>query len=408
MARPSTPSNSPANPANPAVTGRVCVLNCGRCQHGHDPLELQTVCSACGGPLLADYGLDEGAPDTLMGEAGLKRVLARPAGQWRLHELAPTAAGAATPSLGEGATPMVRAGRLLAELGLENFWIKDEAQNPTGSFKARGMAAAVARSVELGATQFCLPSAGNAGGAAAAYAALHGAEVHVAIPRATPATIVAECEAHGAEITLVDGNIADAGAHIAAQAAEHGWFNLATLREPYRLEGKKVMGYELLWDLGRLPDVVLYPTGGGTGLIGMLKAFDEMQALGWIGSQRPRMVCVQTAGCAPMVRAFEQGAQHAEAWQDPGETAAFGLRVPGALGDSLILDGLRATSGTAVAVAEDALLAGTERMAREAGVWASPEGGACVAALESLVRQGWVKPDETVVLFNTGSALKYR
>jgi threonine synthase len=355
--------------------------------------------------LLARYAIESGHTPALA------EVMARRTGQFRLPELLPLASGAATPTLGEGGTALLHTPRLLAEVTNPAgviLLIKDEGRNPTGSFKARGMAVAIARAVELGARAFCLPSAGNAGGAAAAYGALHGVEVHVAVPRATPPAIAAECRAHGAEVVEVDGTIADAGRLTTRWAAEHGWFHLATLREPWRVEGKKMMGFELLWDLGRLPDVILYPTGGGTGLVGMLKAFDEMQALGWIGGARPRMVCVQVAGCAPIVRAFHAGADHAETWADPAPTEAFGLRVPGALGDRLMLAGLRRTGGTAVAVSETDLLGGALRLAREAGVWASPEGGACVAAARQLIASGWIRHGETAVIFNTGSALKYR
>jgi threonine synthase len=285
--------------------------------------------------------------------------------------------------------------------------IKDEAQNPTGSFKARGMAVAIARNGELGAKQFCLPSAGNAGGAAAAYGALHGVEIDVAIPANTPRALVDEVEAHGGRVTLVEGTIADAASLQDEKVGGGDWFSVATLHEPYRVEGKKMMGYEIFWDLASLPDVVLYPTGGGTGLVGMAKAFDEMETLGWIGPERPRMVAVQVAGCAPIVRAFHAGHEEACVWQDPEETVAYGLRVPSAIGDRLMLRALRSTSGTAVAVSEEELLAGTRRLAVDGGVWGSPEGGACVAALDSLTASGWISPEETVVVFNTGSALKY-
>lgn len=338
----------------------------------------------------------------------MDEVRRRPPGEFRFHEALPTAAGADTPTLGEGATPVLPAEGLAASLGLPGLLIKDEAQNPTGSFKARGMAVAVARARELGAEALALPSAGNAGAAAAAYGALHGLEVHVAIPRATPATIAAECEATGARVTLVDGTIAGAGAWIAEQAAAEGWFNLATLREPYRIEGKKVMGYELFWELGGLPNVVLYPTGGGTGLIGMAKAFDEMEMLGWIGKERPRFVSVQMDSCAPIVRAFESGAEEAGKWERPGETAAYGLRVPAALGDFLILRALRATGGRAVAVSEAEMETGVERAGTTLGLWLSPEGGACVAAAAKLRAQDWLQRGESVVLFNTGSPLTYR
>lgn len=372
-------------------------LECGNCGLAHDAQILQTVCVECGGPLLARYRLDDPAlPD-------LDDVLARAPGQFRFHEVLPTNADAATPTLGEGATP------LFASPGLgPRILVKDEAQNPTGTFKARGMAVAIARNHELGAEKFCLPSAGNAGGAAAAYAALHGVSVDVAIPANTPTALIGEVEAHGGTVTLVEGTIADASRLQSEWTEANGWFTLATMHEPYRVEGKKMMAYEIFWDLGRLPDVIFYPTGGGTGLVGMAKAFEEMEALGWIGMERPRMVSVQVEGCAPIVRAFHAGAEEAEPWADPAETSAYGLRVPSALGDRLMLRAIRSTSGTAVAVSEDEMKAGTSRLAEDAGVWGSPEGGACVAALDRLLDSGWIGEDDTVVLFNTGSALKYR
>ena len=380
---------------------RLIDLACGRCDERHDAAALQTVCAACGGPLLVRYDLES------PGLPSLSDVLARPPGQFRFPELLPTLAGPETPTLGEGATPLVRTGRLAAALGLPGLLIKDESQNPTGSFKARGMAVAVARAVELGVTTVCLPSAGNAGAAAAAYGALHGLDVHVAVPEGTPDAIRRECEAAGAQVEAVAGTIADAGEWISGRARTRGWFNLATLREPYRIEGKKVMGYELCWQLGRVPDVVVYPTGGGTGLIGMAKALDEMEAIGWIGKERPRFVSVQTAGCAPIVRAFEEGEDEAQPWDDPAPTEAYGLRVPSALGDFLMLRTLRRTNGTAVAVTEEEIAAGTERMATSTGLWGAPEGGACVAAVTKLRATGWVRDEDTVVLFNTGSPLTY-
>jgi threonine synthase len=375
-------------------------LECGKCSLHHEAHAVHNCCSECGGPLLARYDLAGGGPS-------LSQVLARRPGQNRLHELGCSKRGSAAPTLGEGATPIFGAERLATELDLPNLLIKDEAQNPTGSFKSRGMAAALARASELGIESVCLPSAGNAGGAAAAYGALHGIDVHVYLPESTPAPIIAETRALGAQVELVDGTIADAGAALASVAARENWFSLATLKEPYRLEGKKVMGYELLYDLGRLPDVIIYPTGGGTGLIGMWKAFDEMQALGWIGSERPRMVSVQSAGCAPMVRAFEAGQDHAPVWADPDMTAAFGLRVPGALGDFLILEALYDSKGTAVAISEADVLSNTVRMAKTLGLQCSPEGGACLAAVCQLKQSGWLKGEETVVIFNTGHGLKY-
>ena len=371
-------------------------LECGHCGHHHDANRLQQVCEVCRGPLLVKYHYDD---PTL---PALTEVLARPPGPHRFHEILPTAAGVDTPTLGEGGTPMLR-----SPVFGPGAWIKDEAQNPTGSFKARGMAVAIARNVELGAAEFSLPSNGNAGGAAAAYGALHGVKVDVAIPSNTPRGLIDEATAHGATVTLVDGSIADAARVHTQRAEANGWFSLATLHEPYRVEGKKMMGYEIFWDLGYVPDAILYPTGGGTGLVGMVKAFDEMEQMGWIGGERPRMVAIQVAGCAPIVRAFHGGSSHAEPWDDPAETAAFGLRVPSAIGDRLMLEGLRKTDGTAVAVTEEELLAGTERLAKEAGIWGSPEGGAVIAAYEKLVESGWIGPEQTAVLFNTGSALKY-
>jgi len=376
-------------------------LRCARCGAVHDPTRLWNTCAAgtCGGPLLAGY-------DTHPGTLALQDVLARTPGQLRCPELYPTAAGALTPGLGEGATPLINARAVAADLELDNLLIKDESQNPTLSFKARGMAAALARAAELGVTTVCLPSAGNAGGAAAAYGALHGIRVVVAVPESTPAAIEAECRALGADVTRVPGTIADAGRWI-ADHKDDDWFSLATLREPYRVEGKKVMGFELLYDLGALPDVVVYPTGGGTGLIGMWKAFDEMESLGWIGAHRPRMVCVQVDGCAPMVRAFEEGLETAPAWENPDRTEAFGLRVPGALGDFLILQALRDSQGTAIAVTEQEMLSDTRLLATRLGLHASAEGGACLAATRRLRRAGWISPTDTVALFNTGHAFKY-
>ena len=371
-------------------------LECGNCGHSHSADRLQSVCTECGGPLLARYDLDNPAMPSMA------EVRERTPGQFRFHEVLPTDAGEKTPTLGEGATPMIRAQALAT-----NVWIKDEAQNPTGSFKARGMAVAMARNIELGATEFCLPSAGNAGGAAAAYGAMHDVTVDVAIPANTPQPLIDETRAYGATVNLTDGTIADAARIQKQKAAENDWFSLATLHEPYRVEGKKIMGYEIFWDLGTLPDVIIYPTGGGTGLVGMVKAFDEMEQLGWIGAERPRMVSVQVAGCAPIVRAFHDGLDHAPVWKDPDTTSAYGLRVPGALGDRLMLRGLHDTNGTAISVSEEALLAGTDSLARDAGVWGSPEGGAALAAFNELRGSGWIGDSELTVLFNTGSALKY-
>jgi threonine synthase len=314
---------------------------------------------------------------------------------------------AAAADRGVGWTPLARAGRLGAELGMSRLYIKDESLNPTGSFKARGLTVAVNRARELGATALAIPSAGNAAGAMAAYAAALGLPAHVFMPADVPLPFRAECAALGARVTLVDGLINDCGARVREGVAEHGWFDVSTLREPYRIEGKKTMGYELAEQFGwRLPDVVIYPTGGGTGLIGMWKAFDEMEAMGLIGPHRPRMVSVQAAGCAPIVRAFEEGAEHAPLWQG-AHTVADGLRVPVAVGDFLMLRAIRASGGTAIAVEDAELLEQARRLGAATGIFAAPEGGACLAALVRLLERGLVGSDETVVLFNTGSGLKY-
>ena len=310
-------------------------------------------------------------------------------------------------SLGEGMTPLLAVNRLGKKLGLTNLLIKDESVNPTGSFKARGLAMAISRAAELGVKKLAIPSAGNAGGAASAYAARAGLELFVFMPKDVPRAFVVECEMNGAHVQLVDGLISDCGKLVAAGKEANGWFELSTLKEPYRVEGKKTLGYELAeqneWEL---PDVIMYPTGGGTGLIGMWKAFDEMEAMGWIGSKRPRMVTVQAEGCAPIVRAFHAGAAKAEPWVGAC-TKAAGLRVPGAVGDALMLKALRDSGGTAIAVSDDELMTEVQTVGRSEGMFVCPEGGAVVAALRKLIAQGWVKPDEQVVLFNTGSGLKY-
>ncbi|HUP18924.1 MAG TPA: threonine synthase [Gemmatimonadota bacterium] len=376
-------------------------LECARCGSVRPADRLANLCD-CGGPLLARYDLEALArkwrPEDL---ARRRRDL------WRWRELLPIAPGETPLSLGEGGTPLHASRRVGPSLGLGRLLLKDETVNPTLSFKARGLAVAVHRAKALGARHLALPSAGNAGSATAAYAAAAGLPCTVAMPRGTPAPIVAECQAYGAAVELVDGSIADAGAWVRGRAWKEGWFDISTLKEPYRLEGKKTMGLELAEDLDwELPDAIVYPTGGGTGLIGMWKAFDELEALGWIGPARPRMISVQAAGCAPIVRAFESGAERAEPVVDP-RTVASGLRVPGAIGDFLILSILRASGGTAVAVEDEALLEGARRLAREEGILASPEAGAVVAALPALLGSGAIGPDDRVVGFVTGHGLKY-
>jgi threonine synthase len=331
----------------------------------------------------------------------------RRGGMWRFREVLPLSSKAPIADLGEGGTLLRPARRLGAELGLAHLYIKDESPNPTGSFKARGMAAAVSVAVALGKKRLAVPSAGNAGSALSAYAAALGVPALLFMPRDTPRAFVTECRALGAKVTLVDGTIADAGRALRERAGEE-WTDLSTLREPYRLEGKKTLGYEIAEDLAwTLPDVIVYPTGGGTGLLGMWKAFEEMEELGWIErGRRPRMVSVQSEGCAPIVRAFHSGAVEATPWQS-AHTLAAGLRVPSAVADFWILSVLRESGGTARMVTEAELLRDTLYFSRAEGILACPEGGAALAALRKLVAEGWIAGDEKVVLFNTGTGLKY-
>jgi threonine synthase len=358
--------------------------------------------SPAGKPLFARYDLA-----ALRGHFRREDLAARRADMWRYAEVLPVRDARARIALGEGWTPLLDTPRLGARLGLGRVWVKDEAQNPTGSFKARGLGMAVSRAVELGAEAVALPSAGNAAGAAAAYGAAAGITVHVVVPSDTPRPILDEIEALGADLRRIDGHIGDCARIVREGVAEHGWFDLSTLKEPYRVEGKKTLGYELVEQLGgRLPTAILYPTGGGTGLIGMWKAFDEMEALGWIGSERPRMYSVQASGCAPMVKAFEAGLDHAEPWPD-ARTYASGLRVPGAVGDFLILQALRASGGGAIAVEDREMAMWVGVLGATTGVFAAPEGGAVVAAAARLRQTGALSEADEVVLFNTGSGLKY-
>lgn len=374
-------------------------LECSACFATYAPTALMNLCP-CGAPLLARYRLEEAA-------AALHREQLVGQTLWRYHAMLPVQSPESIVSLGEGMTPLLRAERLGKRLGLRHLYIKDESLNPTGSFKARGLALAIARAAELGVKRVAIPSAGNAGGATAAYAARAGLEAYVFMPRDVPRAFIVECQVNGAHVELVDGLITDAGRHVAAGREAHGWFDLSTLKEPYRIEGKKTMGYELAEQCGwELPQVIIYPTGGGTGLIGMWKSFDEMEALGWIDSHRPRMVTVQAAGCAPIVRAFESGAARAEPWPNAA-TIAAGLRVPSAVGDALMLRALRDSAGTAVAVSEEEILWGVRAMGQSEGLFVCPEGGAALAGLRRLVEQGWIDREERVVLFNTGSGLKY-
>ena len=380
---------------------RMTHLECGACGMHHDCMKLQNVCTSCGKPLLARYDL-AAAARTMTRES----VRTRRSDLWRYSEVLPVFDEAAITSLGEGCTPLIRAARLGVELGCE-LYIKEEAGNPTQSFKARGMSVAVSRARELGVTKVAAPSAGNAAGALAAYAARAGIEAYLFMPRDTPRANVIETTFTGAHVRLIDGLITDCGAEVARGKESEGWFDVSTLKEPYRVEGKKTLGYELGEQMDwALPDVIVYPTGGGTGLVGMWKAFAEMEAMGWIGPERPRMVTVQADGCAPIVAAFERGERFAAEFPN-AHTVASGLRVPKAIGDFLILDALRESGGTAVAVSDAELIQGARDIARLEGVFACPEGGACVPAVRRLVADGWIGRDERVVIFNTGAGVKY-
>jgi len=379
-------------------------LECTSCGLRHDCSRLQNLCTSCHKPLFAIVDL---VRLRRIGTFTREALATREKSLWRYRELLPLPADAETVSLGEGGTPLLRATRFGGEIGLRNLWIKDESQNPTQSFKARGMAVAVSMAKHFGATKLAVPSAGNAGGALAAYAARAGLEAHIFMPRDTPHANIIECRELGAHVTLIDGLITDCGAEIARRKTTEGWFDMSTLKEPYRVEGKKTLGYELAEQVDwQLPDVILYPTGGGTGLIGMWKAFDEMEALGWIGKERPRMFSVQATGCAPIVRAFENGDSTTAEFSD-AHTCASGLRVPRAIGDFLILSILRQSNGGAVAVDDEEMIRITREVGSKEGLFVSPEGAACFAALQSLWRAGKIASGDRVVIFNTGSGIKY-
>ncbi len=359
----------------------------------------KNLCEKCGSPLLARYDLER-ARRTLT----LAALASRVRSMWRYAEVLPKAAPV---SLGEGMTPLLHTRRYGERLGLDNLYVKDEGLNPTGSFKARGLSAALSMAKALGVETIALPTAGNAGGAAAAYAALAGVRCVIAMPVDTPRANVVESRAFGADVRLVDGLISDCGKLIAAKVAEEGWYEVATLKEPYRIEGKKTMGYELWEELGgELPDVIVYPTGGGVGLIGMWKAFEELEAMGLIGRARPRMIAVQAEGCAPIVRAFEAHADSSEFWHDAA-TVASGLRVPKALGDFIVLADVYASRGEAVAASDAELMRACRELAALEGIFAAPEGGAGLVAVEKLAAERKIDRDERVVVFNTGSGYKY-
>jgi threonine synthase len=377
-------------------------LECGMCGETLVADKIWNLCPQCSKPLLVRYDL--GAAKNSVNP---KAISGRSPNMWRYRELLPVRDERNILTLGEGFTPLHLAKRLGSELGFENLYIKDEGLNPTGSFKARGLCVAISRAKELGITSVSIPTAGNAGGAMSAYAALAGMEASVFMPKDVPKPFINECKALGAAVTLIDGLITDCGKAAREEAEKYGRFDVSTLKEPYRIEGKKTMGYELAEQMNWiLPDVIIYPTGGGTGLVGMWKAFAEMEKLGWIGPKRPRMVTVQSDGCAPMVKAFHEGKEFAEMWQG-AKTVADGLRVPAAVGDFLILRALRESSGTAVAVPDNEIMESTNLLGRTQGIFAAPEGGATLAGFIRLRKQDWIKDDDTVVLFNTGSGHKY-
>lgn len=381
----------------------VTHLECALCGLRHEANVLQNLCITCGKPLLVRYDLEKAA-ETLTRES----LATRESSLWRYREVLPVVDDVNVVSLGEGWTPLFKTDKLAVILSIKlDLYIKDEGQNPTQSFKARGMTAAISMAKELGVTKLAVPSAGNAAGAMSAYAALAGIEANIFMPADTPRANIVECEQTGANVTLVDGLITDCGKIVGERKEAEGWFDVSTLKEPYRVEGKKTMGYELAEQMGwKLPDVIMYPTGGGTGLIGMWKAFDEMQRMGWIGSKRPRMVSVQSETCAPIVRAFHAGERFADEFENAA-TVASGLRVPKAIGDFLILDAIRASGGTAVSVTDAELVEAVREIGSATGIFVAPEGAACLPALRGLIADEWVSEGESVVIFNTGSGVKY-
>lgn len=382
-----------------AAGSLVAHLSCPRCGSTHDHRVARNVCD-CGSPLLVEYDL------AAVGRAADPAAIGRRApGMWRYRELLPVEDPASVVTLGEGWTPLLRPDRLGRGLGLPRLWLKDEAPLPTGTFKARGAACGISRARELGVGRVALPTAGNAGGAWACYGAAAGIEVRVAMPEDAPEVNRLECAAYGADLLLVPGTIANAAAALADD--DDGWFDVSTLREPYRIEGKKTLGLEIAEQLGwRAPDAIVYPVGGGVGALGIWRAFDQLRALGWLEGAPPRILAVQATGCAPLVRAFEEGRDRADVWEG-AETVAAGLRVPKPLGDFLVLRALRETGGAAVAVPDDAILEMIGLVAREAGVLAAPEGAAALAGAVAFRERGDLTPEETVVVVNTGSGLKY-
>ncbi len=377
---------------------RIAFLECSRCHVHQDPATPQTVCTTCAGSLYVRYDLSAAKGTRHRDTIGCADDDKRWSGIWRYRQVLPDVEPV---TLGEGWTPM------LASRRHANVWLKEEGANPTGTFKARGLALAVTMARHYGLKKLAAPTAGNAGGALAAYAAAAGVEAHIFMPRDTPKANQVECRAYGAHVTLVDGLISDCGRMVAERKDAEGWFDISTLKEPFRVEGKKTMGYELVEQLGwTYPDAVFYPTGGGVGMIGMWKAFEEMEQLGWVTGKRPKMIAIQAAGCAPVVRAFEAGEAVSQMWQE-AHTLASGLRVPKPYGDYLILEIVRASGGTAVAVSDDAIFTSLRDWAAHEGLLLSPEGAAATAAYDYLLDTGFLSAKDRVVLFNTGSGNKY-
>ena len=379
----------------------VTHLECSLCATRVLAHQVHNLCS-CGGTLYVRYDLPAIKATWTQDSLRFTR-----SDLWRYLPVLPVQHAASIVSLGEGMTPLIRAHRLGTAIGAENLWVKDEGLNPTASFKARGMTTAISMARELGITKIAIPSAGNAASAAAAYAAAAGIEAHVFMPKDAPQANYIECKTLGAQVTLIDGLISDCARIVGERKDAEGWFDMSTLKEPYRVEGKKTMGYEVAEQFEwALPDAIFYPTGGGVGLIGMWKAFDELEQIGWIGSKRPKMIAVQAEGCQPIVRAFEQGASRSEFFQH-ASTAAAGLRVPKPLGDVLILNILRASGGMAIAVSDEEILDGGGELASREGIFAAPEGAACIPAVRKLLLNGFLSPADRIVLYNTGSGLKY-
>jgi threonine synthase len=379
----------------------VTNLECSVCSKTYEAGKTWNLCE-CGGPLLVRYDLEQ------LRESWSRDCLSTaPTSMWRYAPALPVKHEASIITLGEGMTPILPARRTGARIGAAELLIKDEGLNPTGSFKARGLSCAVSMCVELGLKRLAIPSAGNAASALAAYAAAAGIEANIFMPQDVPQANFIECMSYGAKVTLVNGLISDCGRIVGERKQAEGWYEISTLKEPYRIEGKKTMGYEVAEQMGwELPDAIFYPTGGGVGMIGMWKAFAEMEAMGWIGPKRPKMIAVQAEGCQPIVRALNEGQEVSRFW-DGAATVAAGLRVPKPLGDRLTLKAVRESGGTAIAVSDEALVDAGIRLASEEGIFAAPEGAACVAAAERLIAEGFLKKSDRMVIYNTGSGLKY-